>query len=49
MSKAKINPDLQKERNAASINSEELACLIFGGSEALAKKRKIGQYHWRNT
>ena len=42
-SKAKINPDLQKERDAATIDTEELACLIYNGPEELAKRRKLGK------
>ena len=40
----KVNPDLQKERNAASIDIEELACLIYNGPEELAKRRKLGKH-----
>ena len=38
----KVNPDLQKERDAATIDVEELATLIHNGPEELAKKRKLG-------
>ena len=40
----KINPDLQRERNAATIDVEELACLIHGGSKELDRRRKLGKY-----
>ena len=38
----KVNPDLQKERDAATIDIEELACFIYNGPEELEKKRKLG-------
>lgn len=38
----KINPDLQKERDAATIDVEELSCMIYGGEKELAKRRKLG-------
>jgi len=40
---SKINPDLKRERDAATIDIEELACLIYNGPEELAKKRKLGK------
>ena len=43
MSEAKThNPDLQKERDGATIDTEELSCLIYNGPEELSKRRKLG-------
>lgn len=39
-----INPDLQKERNAASFNSEDFALWFHGGEEKLKFKRMIGKF-----
>ena len=36
-----VNPDLQKERDSSNINVEELACVIHGGAENLAKRREV--------
>ncbi|CAK8678544.1 peroxisomal acyl-coenzyme A oxidase 1-like isoform X2 [Clavelina lepadiformis] len=36
----KVNPDIQKERDAATIDMEELAVIIYG-KEQLSKKRKL--------
>ncbi|KAH8370684.1 hypothetical protein KR093_004686, partial [Drosophila rubida] len=42
-----INPDLQKERDAASFNSEEFAAWWAGGGEQLKFKRSIKEYMYK--
>ncbi|KAH8404171.1 hypothetical protein KR215_011154 [Drosophila sulfurigaster] len=43
-----VNPDLQKERDAASFNSEEFAAWWAGGSESLKFKRSIKEYMYKD-
>ena len=38
----KVNPDLDKERQNATINVEELACILHDGPDNLKRKRAIG-------
>lgn len=38
-----VNPDLQKERDAATFNSEEFAAWWAGGEEELKFKRNISK------
>uniref|UniRef100_H2YNM1 Acyl-coenzyme A oxidase N-terminal domain-containing protein n=1 Tax=Ciona savignyi TaxID=51511 RepID=H2YNM1_CIOSA len=39
--KVEINPDLQKERDAATFDVEELSTLLYSGPKELEKKRKL--------
>ena len=41
---ATINPDLQKERNAATFNPEEFTLLWYGGEEKLQSKKALGKF-----
>nr|CAB3219768.1 peroxisomal acyl-coenzyme A oxidase 1 [Phallusia mammillata] len=41
MTAKRINPDLQRERDAATIDPEELTRIIFDGAKELDKKRKL--------
>lgn len=39
-----INPDIAKERQNATVNSEEIAQWFHGGTDKLKTKREIGNY-----
>ncbi|KAH8299948.1 hypothetical protein KR044_007833, partial [Drosophila immigrans] len=43
-----INPDLQKERDAASFNSEEFAAWWAGGADELKFKRSLKEYMYKD-
>ena len=43
---AKINPDLQKERNNATFPTEELAYILDGGEGMTKRRREVGEYHF---
>ena len=40
----KINPDLQRERDKASFDIQELACFIQGGEERYRRRVEVGKY-----
>lgn len=39
-----IHPDMQRERDSASFQRDEMTLLLYDGSEALERKRYIGNY-----
>lgn len=43
-----VNPDLQKERDSASFNSEEFAAWWAGGADELKFKRSIKEYMYKD-
>ncbi len=40
----RINPDLQKERDAATFNSEKLTFLLEGSQDVTERRRRVGTY-----
>lgn len=44
----KVNPDLQKERDTATFDVEEVATVLYDGPENLEKKRKIESFMFSN-
>ena len=38
----KINPDLQKERDTATFDKEEMTVIIYDGKDNIDKKRRMG-------
>ena len=41
---AKVNPDLQKERNNATFKPEELTYFLDGGEWMTKRRREVGEY-----
>ena len=40
---AKVNPDLQKERNNATFNTEEITNILDGGDGMTKRRREVGR------
>lgn len=39
-----VNPDLQKERDAATFKTRDVTDLLMGGAEKTDEKRAMGEY-----
>ena len=44
--KNEVNPDLQKERDTCTFNTQELTTILDGGQDRTKRRKEFGKYLW---